>query len=469
MHRIASLAMFAAAAAALVTSGCQPKLYRAETVLKADGSVSRAIYQPIEATPHDAQQPGAWSGSTYAARIPHQQWRGDIAALPPAERSEQNNYFAAWGQFDSPDAMPRAFVKTAPEGLADGKLVVDYQRDDYGLVVEYRWKETLTDIVAIDDMHQAREELADLLIPLGQKILERALGDEYDTSGLAEWFQQQGKPWFYEATDVVFATGARGDFSEETLVRALAPVCARHGLVLTEASGQLVEGEAAEGVIAAFAKQTLRDHLRRRDGREVPGQVIDEIVQFAGIEARPENSDEQLGRYDEAAETVIAEQFGGMEKLEAAATPLVARLLGLYAGELFGFPHHFQYTLETPGPIVKTNGTLVSDRQVRWTFEGVEAYPFGYTMECESLAVQSELETQLLGRPALTTRAAMVDYLELVRSDETLRQAIVACAAEKSLAPFYKARNELGWLSESKESFDAMRRLLGLPDQLATQ
>lgn len=469
MHRTSTLAVFAIAAAALVTSGCQPKIYRAETVLNADGSVSRAIYQPVEATPDDARQPGVWAGSTYADRIPHEKWSGEIAALPPAERSEENDYFAAWGKFDSPDAIPQAYVKKAPEGLPEGKLVIDYQREDYGLVAVYHWRETLTDIVTLDDMHRAREEFADLMIPLGQKMLERALGDEYDTTKLAEWFDKQGRPWFYEITDVVFTESAHGGLSEEKLLVALAPVCARHGLVLTDESGELLEGESSDEVLTRFAKQVLRDHLQRRDGKQVSDKEIEKILQWAGLDGRPENSDEEFRPYDEAANAVLVEAFGSGEKFEATVKPLITRMLGLYAGDLFADPHHFQYTLETPGTIVKTNGTLISDRQVRWTFAGTEAYPFGYAMECESLVAQTDLETQLLGQSVLKTREALVDYLELVRGDETLRKALAACVAEKSMAPFYKARKELGWFSQSKDAFDGMQRLLGLPDQLASQ
>jgi hypothetical protein len=457
------LTALAVVIAALVTLGCEPKLYRAETVLHADGSVERAIYQGVEATTADAQKAGVWNGSTYAGRIEHERWSGSIADLPQADRDERHSYFAAWGKFESPQRMPQAFVRKAPQGLPDGKLIVDYQREDYGLVVEHRFKETLTDIVTIDDMHLARREMADLLIPLAPKILDEALGDKYDTSRLGDWLNQTATPWLFEISDVVFQSGVRRELSEDKLAAALAPVCARRGLVLTDASGKLLDSAAMEDAVETYAAKVLRDTLRRRDGEDVSDEDVARILEWIGLKERPANGDEPYRRYNEAVDKVIAEKFGGEEAFESALSPLLTRMLGLYAGELLGSPHDFHYTLQTPGPIVKTNGTLVSDRFVRWTFQGIDAYPFGYAMECESLAAQGELEKALLGRSVLTTREALVKYVDLVRSDPALRQALLTCAEQKNMAPFYQARDEAPAASAPEKAFDAMGKLLELP------
>jgi hypothetical protein len=138
----------AIAIAVMVTgfAGCEPIIYRAETVIKPDGSVSRAIYQPIEATPQEARESKAWQATTYAGRIAHHDWTGKIEDLPRAKPGDDRSYFAAWGDFKSPDELPQAFVKKAPAGLPDGRLALEYEREDLGLVVAYRWKETLTDM-----------------------------------------------------------------------------------------------------------------------------------------------------------------------------------------------------------------------------------------------------------------------------------------------------------------------------------
>lgn len=468
MRRTLAFTAVAGIAAALVTSGCEPNLYRAETVLNDDGSVSRAIYQPAESTTTAAQKPGAWSGTTYADRIEHDAWSGKIADLPPSEHDDKHPYFAAWGDFESPGRLPDAFVKKAPPGLPDGKLVVEYQRDDYGLVVEHRWKETLTDVVTIDDMHVARRQMADLMIPLAQKILAESLGDEYDTTQLVEWLNRTATPWFFEITDLVVATGGRRGFSLEKLALAAAPACERYGLVITDATGKLLDDDQFERAVEQYVRQVLRDNLRRRDGKPVAEGTIDEFLEWLELKERPENSGERYKRYDDAVETAIAETFGGGEAFGDAVAPLAARLLGLYGSELFGSPHHFHYTLTAPGSIVRTNGTLLSDRSVRWTFAGSDAYPFGYAMECESMDVKADLVKKLLGRPALDDRETMFKFMELVRSNAALQDVMRACAREGSLAPFYKARDESAAASTTEEAFDAMFKLLRLSDAPST-
>jgi hypothetical protein len=309
--------------------------------------------------------------------------------------------------------------------------------------------------------------MANLLVPLALKILDEVLGDKYDTGKLGDWLSQTATPWLFEISDVMFQSGVRRELSEDKLAAAFAPVCARRGLVLTDASGKLLESTALKDAVETYAARVLRDTLRRRDGEDVSDEDIARILEGVGLKERPANGDEPYRRYREAVEKVIAEKFGGEEAFESAWSPLLARVLGLYAGGLLGSPHKFHFTLQTPGPIVKTNGMLVSDRSVRWTFEGIDAYPFGYAMECESLAAHDELQKAWLGRRVLTTREALVQYIDLVRSDPALRQALLACAEENNLAPFYQARGEAPVASATEKAFDAMGKLLGLPKEPA--
>ncbi len=235
------------AAAAPLLAGCEARIYRAETVLHADGTVTRAIYQPTADTAAEVREPGVWKGTTFAKRIPHEQWSASIAELPATASDDDHPYFAAWGTFDSPSRVPSAFLKDEPEGLPDGTLLIDYDRQDYVFVVDYYWNETLSDIVTLDDMHQARQELADMLVPLVGAILDEVLGEEYETAGLVDWLHATATPWAFEVTDVLFDLGARGQLAPEETTAALEPVCARYGLPLRDAAGRLADDERLRG------------------------------------------------------------------------------------------------------------------------------------------------------------------------------------------------------------------------------
>ncbi len=77
-------------------------------------------------------------------------------------------------------------------------------------------------------MHVARQQFFDMMAPLIGQFFAEAYGEAYDTSGVGAWVQQTGKPWFFEMADVIFDSGARGEFAQDQAVfKRLAPVFAR--------------------------------------------------------------------------------------------------------------------------------------------------------------------------------------------------------------------------------------------------
>jgi hypothetical protein len=120
-----------------------------------------------------------------------------------------------------------------------------------------------------------------------------------------------------------------------------------------------------------------------------------------------------------------------------------------------------------PGEIVATNGTLVDDQRVEWTFEAVQAYPFGYPMRCRSLAPNDETQQELLGGTPLATRADMLAYLQALNSDFVVAEAMRNCAKQHSLAPLFAARDRTLQEGGDVRPYDTIARLLGLSDRLA--
>src|SRR5207253_292709 len=116
------------------------------------------------------------------------------------------NYFAAWGTFKTVKDLPDNVLVKAPEksGVPDGKLVREHARNDCVFVVEHVWRETLTDVVTLEDMRKARDELADLVIGVYAEAFDEAVGKDYDAADLAKWFRTEGKTWAAELTDFGF-------------------------------------------------------------------------------------------------------------------------------------------------------------------------------------------------------------------------------------------------------------------------
>jgi len=436
--------------------GCKAKIFRAETTLHADGSVSRAVYQPTVETPEAARAATKWQGSTYAARVPHDEWRGVIAELPSAPANKDNDYFAAWGQFGDVSQLPNSAVFDAPEGVQDGTLERQYERTDFVLVTEHRWRETLTDVVTLDDMHQARHELAELVIPLAEKFLKQAYGDDHDIQPLVDWMHQEGRPLFNELTDAYFDLATRKvSHDEASLIATLEPILKRHGVSLRDESGALVEPNE---VIAKRIKQLFVEKLRRRNGEPASEETITELMQWMGIDTPSEGAESQ--RLTNIFKQVIDEKFANEEAMKAALYPVAVRILGIYGADL-GPERQFEYQHEMPGKLVETSGELISDNETLWRFSDSQAYPAGFTMSCRSLEPNVTLEQKLLARPVLTDRKAMLRYVDLVRKNEPLLAMMRICADDGSLTPLkreYEALKEAG--DDGAAAFGQMLSLL---------
>jgi hypothetical protein len=362
-------------------------------------------------------------------RIPHEEWQGAIDSLPNASPDKSNDYFAAWGKFSDVSQLPQTLLIDAPDGIADGTLKQDYERNDYVLVTEHRWRETLTDVVTLDDMHEARQELVTLVLPLAEKFLRQAYGNDHDVRPLIDWLHQQGAPLFYELTDAYFDLRVRGlPLNDPSVVAAIEPILKRHGISIRDDRGAVVN---LDELIPRQIRHLLTEKLRRQDGSPAEEATLVEFSKWLGIqplaegEGRPE-------RLDQIVRQIVAERFQSEEALGVALKPLVVRILGVYGSDL-GPTRNFEYRQEMPGLLVETSGELISDRITRWRFADDDAYPSGYTMACRSLEPSVELEQKLLGKQVLKDRQSMLRYVDLVRENAPLLAVMQICADEGSL------------------------------------
>jgi hypothetical protein len=450
------LANVLAVLAAAMLAGCEQKVFRAETSLAAGGTVRRAIYQQLEETPAEARHDGVWEKQTFAGERPAARWSEPISALPVVAAQNPLKYFAAWGSFASVDKIPNHYRRKLGEGLPECTLERQVERTDYGLVVEHVWRETLTDTISMDEQPAARRELVGLLIDVGEATLAEHLGPDYDTSGLRQWAETDGTAWFVELTDVVYEFGQRKALRDvKALQQRLVKVCTRYGLHLGDDDFNKAWNKAAP----PFFKALFVKHLRRKDGQPVDEKLIEELVAA--------NTGPAAAKLEAAQKKVIAERFGGQEKLEARLKALLARVLGTNL-EILGSPRRFYFTAELPGLVVESNGTLISESTAEWSFEAFDAFPAGYEMRCRSLAADVRTQEKLLGKARINSRADLTALVALCKADEpALRNALVECRKQQSLEPLIDYRNAaLSSSSSAPSPKSAVRERLKQLDKL---
>lgn len=447
--------------------GCGQEIYRAETRLLDDGRIDRAIYQPAARTPAEAQEAARWTTTTRAVQIRDEDWQGTIRALPQAGADDKHPYFAAWGTFASVDQLPDNFREAAPEGLPDGTLRREYDRRDYGFLVEYRWRETLTDLVILDDLRRARRELADLLIPLAGATLQEYLGEQYRVTELVEWLKTEGVNWFEDATDRFLELSLRKPAATGVeLQLELAGVCARYGLELRNPQGQLQRDEALRQTLEKFVGGVLRRTITRRDGQPLEEGVVSELLDILENRSRiPEpppglEPPEMPDRLKLAWDHVVAQHPGGEERLQADIKRPFVRIFGLYCSKVLATPVKFHYSLQTPGTIFETNGICLSLQEVVWNFSPREAYPFGYGMYCRSFMANPDLQRDLLKAKPLNDRVAALKFIALLERDAELAAALKKVGEQKTLAPLQTYRRSIP--ADAGERIERVRKLLRL-------
>lgn len=463
--------------ACLVHVGCGVHEFRSETTLHSDGSIERAIYQPKSETPEPAQSRELWQQTTLASEILGDKWAGSIRDLPIRTEPEKNLngtdkmpvYFAAWGKFDTVAKLPEHFAREVDVGeKRTVKLTCNYERIDYGFVVEHRWSERLNDIVRLDDMRRARRELFDLGTAFGLEVLSERFDKTHDLSRLKTWLSDVGFPWFEELVDLWYEGSAergthRGNVlqHERDVQRRLVELCARRGLKLPEPGEKFFDDSRIENAVRKFAADKLPELIQRRDGEPLDKSKTLEILIWLNLADPPkDHDDEKESPLDVLSNRVLEQRYGGHEAYGERTAKLALRIHGVFGWKLI--PENFHHSMTMPGLIVETSGELLAANKTVWEFESNEAFPWGYEMSCRSLDVDEKRVKEVLKSNPLETLAARRDFVRELAANAQLADAIRQSARDGTLKPLdaHAANEELD--ASARSRLQRVRKLLRL-------
>ncbi|MDG3005614.1 hypothetical protein [Paludisphaera mucosa] len=405
---------------ALGVAGCgSPALLQVETTIRPDGSCDRSIWQPKEQLlPAEALTP-AWDARwAVVADVP----------IPPAfaeqaSASSDRAYFHAQGVFATPAAIPshlRKSIEGHPE-FGAGELVHKYDRTDYGLFVEHRWSESLTNGVTREGFVRARDAFAEAALPILADGFSRIYGRDFDVDAAVDELNRRGPALLRDLLDVWYDAAAVGDAAKSSQVFNAGFVAAieRAGVGLHDAGGAVVSVE--EGT------RRIREHLAgriaatfRKDGRPPRAEEIETILSSTTDPA-----------ISEAWSKYAAERKADYESRLA---PLLVQMTGFYAYPPLLQPPapRFAFGVRLPGEFVRadTNGEVDATGRVSWRFDAGRLYPGGFTMTARSLDLDRDAQRRLLGRVAIPDAASALSVRDLLADDPDL--IAVLCQACKT-------------------------------------
>lgn len=432
-------------------SGCgMPAYLQIETTIRPDGSCERAIWQPKDELLPDGALSPEWRA----------RWRtvSDVG-VPPAFAAENPNpdpnhaYFHAEGSFSSPAEIPAHFLKRIddhPE-LGSSKLVRAYDRVDYGLIVTHHWRESITNIVTRDDFQKARDQFIKRGVPMFREALEAVFGQEYDVSALSEEIQRRAKPLLTDFLDIYFDMAANPKAGPDALRPRFAAALRRAGVEIPENAEKTAAPTMISEVAQAHIKAMILRDVKRRDGQPMTEADVQAIL-----------NDPSQPKFQEAWK-----KYGDDHKdeIDAQLIPLVVRMTGLYGyPPIFsGAGPQFAFGIRLPGLVIDANGSSNEPGHITWNFRGQDLYPGGFEMRAESLDINREAQTRLLGRVVIDDVNTARALRDLLAQDEDLAD-LLRLAAEKG-DPAILRDFPVPMENETRRArIDDLKKLLQLPE-----
>lgn len=398
-------------AVTLCFGGCSPPLlFQVETVVHSDGSCDRTIWQPEkEMLPAEALTPG-WKAK----------WKSiKPVPIPPAfarefQASDEQKYFTSQGSFRSPVEIPAHYHLVPAEcpSVGASELLRSYCREDFGFVVEHRWRETLTNIVTPARFLKARDEFLDRAFPLFIQGIEQVYGSKFDVKGLTRYLQEEGRRFLEEASIVYYQVAALHKKEEEQAL-AFAELAKRYGLDLFDPAGKLVTGEQVNKPMLEFLRHRIALGIRHRDGSRLTESEIQSIL-------RTDDKSPFAKDWEAYGKRIEKEMKWDLK-------PCLVRMFGLY-----GFPFtiftcqipRFAFSLRLPGELVETNGSIDAADRTSWKFSGDESFPDGYVMKARSFEIDFALQKKTLGKEVIADRFRAEAYLEILDDSPRLRETL---------------------------------------------
>ena len=493
--RIPGLTITVVGMVVVLAGGCSDKTFKIETRINSDGTIDRAICQPGDSLPGPPGHLQDGWDETRVVGLPSDDTPIRQMKLVDArtKKGKEANYFAGWGRFKDVADIPDHFVVHA-EGLdRQGRLVRNFQHRDLGLVVEYAWKETLTDVIKLDDRLRARDLWTSLFIDLTIATLKHRFGKTYRFESLETWARKIAAAVVADVLELDLEFALRRREPDETeFENRLLLLLARHDLMMTGPDGKVLkklDGEDfEEKVLTPFVRRLLRQHVRDAEGKSLGEDAVEEILAWLPLVGAPEEpgpatipaagftdgpADVLDGarpptRLEISWEAVVIKRFGSEKAFEKRSRHLSARIWGVYRTPFLslGGGRHFEVSLQLPGDVVETSGTITGAGEVAWRFPAAAAFPSGYRMDCRSLEIRPGAAELLKHFKPADRRKVLLKLVRLISADDDPLLAVLRSSADrKSWSPLVEYRRSLNRKKQAAEvkRLDGLYRLLQLP------
>lgn len=411
-------------------ASCVPILEaRVRTRIHADGTTARETTWTKTRRGGDDDDEKRWNARPIADDLGAGLGRG----FPSIESTDDALKLS--GVFASPADVPADFRRDVPILEASSTRRIEFATEDLLFGTHFLYRETFVDAIQPEDQKGARRRLLDFTTAQVKRAVALEFGVGFEVGRFDAWVDELLRPTLDGIIDLYWherkRLGDRDPHTGETgadrlLGRALARL-EKLGLTLDLAADDDSNGAAAQ----AWLQKLLASRLDPKD------QTARSL--------RPEDfrhlfpADDPTAGVRVAWERLAITDFGSVESLERAFQRHLYSVTGTYGTPPAEAEYRFDCALELPGLLLRTNGFLEGTNTSFWRFTGEDLFPSGYSMEAESVT----LDSSLLGRlrelkPTLDRRDA-VDLIRALRDvtaerRERMRELLEAAARQGTVA-----------------------------------
>jgi hypothetical protein len=398
---------------ALVQTGCGEEVaVRQSTRVYQDGSIFRTV--EVSGRESDGTLPGksGWLAEEAGVRI------GDAEAWGRVDR--RAGQFAVEGLFDDPGQVPPSLAHRTDAGWVADRIHVSVARDDLVVLARWSYEEVASDPFGETDMAAALDGLTDLASRVLREELSSEFGKRVDPARAEAFLRREARELALQVMSTLKQTPHATQ--QEARAQQLATLLSRYGVDVPE-----FEGEDPLDTLTELLDPFM-SWARDRTARSISSE--DEPVSPEQLPFWP-NQDELFALWDEGADVELTPEVSELRRLSET---LVRGMTGYY-GDFSSPRFRFEISVELPGVLVHTNGT-VTEEGAFWLLRGDDLSVGSASMRAEAVELNHQALVALGARRDLDKRGLvqLLDILARRDREGKLAQLLSRCLEEGRLS-----------------------------------
>lgn len=328
-------------------------------------------------------------------------------------------------------------------GAAAAASRIRFATVDWVLFEQYRYAETVRDVVDSDEVKAVLDEASLETARLLEATLRGLFGEAFDDTVLRKRLRTDLREMFREAAFMTWQELSRNDPAEGDAAARVLPrlvrLARRYGI---EAEWSAVEAWLDSGEPLDRHPEVARPLVLWLEAGLAPVEEDGRVLLVSNVEAI------LFSGFQSELEKAFVARFGDLDEAEAWAEGLWNRAFGAFGPNREDVVFHLRVKL--PGELLRSNGYLSGGGWSFVEFAAGEAYPAGAGIDCESVLWDPQAVGTLPRTGLAQDNETALSWTRVLgegpasRPDAVLTELLETCLRQRSLAALEEHLEEEG-------------------------